>query len=378
VSPTVCLVPTRTLNYPDGGGAGHLWAYMNWALGFQAAGWRVIWLECVTPNQASDVVEANVRRLMGRLSGVGMKADVAVHGIDLPDRLRGSCLDLDAAAEADLLVNFLYALAPAVVGRFRRSALVDIDPGLLQAWMTSGDLVVAAHDVYFTIGERVEGSAAGGPSAAVDWHHTAPPVALDAWPVTPAAADAPYTTVSHWWDETNWITLNGTVYANDKRAAFLEYRELPRRTPVPLELALFLSPADADERRSLERHGWRIRLAQDVSGCSQGYQEYIGGSRGEFSCAKPAYVRFANAWISDRTLCYLASGKPAIVQDTGPSRYLGGADGVLRFRSLDEAASCLQEAERHYTHHCRAARAVAEEFFDARKVATTLLEQALA
>jgi hypothetical protein len=381
VSLTVCLVPTGTLSYPEGGGGGHLWAYLNWALGFQAAGCRVIWLEYLTTDPSPNTLEANWRRLAQRLGEAGLDTTVALTsapGVRLPGRLDEAWLDLDAAAEADLLVNFLYALGPAAVQRFKRSALIDIDPGLLQGWMTRGELDVAAHDIHFTIGERVGATALAGQRAAVEWHHTAPPVALDAWSVRPAAPDAPYTTVSHWWDDKNWISWDGGLCANDKRTAFLEYRELPRRTAVPLELALFLSPSDEDEKQSLEQHGWRIRLANEVSAGPREYSAYIGASRGEFSCAKPGYVRLENAWISDRTLCYLASGKPAVVQYTGPSRYLPEAEGALRFRSLEEAARRLEQSERDYHAHGRAARALAEEFFDARRVAAGILERTLA
>jgi glycosyltransferase involved in cell wall biosynthesis len=89
-------------------------------------------------------------------------------------------------------------------------------------------------------------------------------------------------------------------------------------------------------------------------------------------------MRLANAWVSDRTLCYLASGKPAIVQHTGPSRFLPDAEGLFRFRNLDEAARALTAAESDYERHCRQARALAEEYFDARKVLAKLLERALA
>jgi hypothetical protein len=84
-----------------------------------------------------------------------------------------------------------------------------------------------------------------------------------------------------------------------------------------------------------------------------------------------------NAWISDRTLCYLASGKPAVVQDTGPSRFLPERCGLFRFRTLNEAVRCLETVAADYDEQCRQARALAEEHFDARKVVRRLLEQVL-
>ena len=109
----------------------------------------------------------------------------------------------------------------------------------------------------------------------------------------------------------------------------------------------------------------------------QDYQRYIQSSRGEFSCAKPSCVRLQNAWVSDRTLCYLASGKPAVVQHTGASRFLPDAAGLFRFSTLDEAAKQLEIVAADYDRQCQLGRALAEEYFDARKVAAQLLEQAL-
>ena len=107
------------------------------------------------------------------------------------------------------------------------------------------------------------------------------------------------------------------------------------------------------------------------------YQRYLQGSRGEFSCAKPSTVRMQNAWVSDRTLCYLASGKPAVVQHTGPSRLVPDAAGLFRFHTPDEAARHLDTAAADYERHSRLARALAEEYFDARRVTASVLERAL-
>src|SRR5213079_1211911 len=124
--------------------------------------------------------------------------------------------------------------------------------------------------------------------------------------------------------------------------------------------------------------GWGVREAWDVSATPEQYRAYIQSSRGKFSCVKPYCVQFVNSWTSDRTICYLASGKPAVVQHTGPSRFLPDASGLFRFKSMDEAVAAFVELEANYADHAAAARALAEEFFDAAKVAKRLLEVALA
>jgi hypothetical protein len=236
--------------------------------------------------------------------------------------------------------------------------------------MANGNLSVAAHDRYFTIGETVGTPAALFPDAGVPWIHLQPCVALDWWPVAPCPADAPFSTVTHWWGE--WMADGADAYANDKRSGFLPFLDLPAR--VPQRLALAVSWYAREEVRELETLGWELRHAFEVAATPQAYQAFIQASRGEFSCVKPSCVRLQNAWISDRTLCYLASGRPAVVQHTGPSRILPDAAGLLRFRDLETAARQLREADERHDHHARAARALVEEHFDARQVTRRLLE----
>ena len=174
-------------------------------------------------------------------------------------------------------------------------------------------------------------------------------------------------------------------YANDKRTGFLPFLDLPAHTRQALELALCLRADDQlhleddeeAERQALVERGWRVRHAHAVASTPWDYQRYIQGSRGEFSCVKPSCVRLQNAWVSDRTLCYLASGKPVVVQHTGPSRFLPDAAGMFRFKDFAEAIRCLDAVSRDYQRQCRLARALAEEYFDATKVVAKVLERAL-
>jgi hypothetical protein len=405
MSVTVCLSTNQTLSYPQGGG--HLWVFLNWALGLRALGCEVIWLETVSDQESISAlksrrkyrrlrlepdgleerpsdwvheVQANVATLKRRLERYGLAENLALYswgGEILSDEVTKGCLGLEAAAEADLLLNLRYNLPGEVVERFRRTALLDIDPGLLQVWMSQGLVSVPQHDLYFTIGETVGQPGAQFPDVGLNWHYTPPPVFLPEWPPVQADAEAPYTTVSHWW-AMEWVEIQGEFRDNNKRAAFLAYSDLPSRTSAPLELALCLAPSDEEESRLLEERGWKIRHAWTVSSEPEQYRAYVQKSRGEFSVVKPSCVWLSNAWISDRTLCYLASAKPAVVQHTGPSRFLPDSEGLLRFRTLEEAARALSAVEADYERHCRLARELAEEHFDAKKVVGRVLERALA
>jgi hypothetical protein len=377
---TVCITPL-TLGYPQGGG--HLWVYLNWALSLEALGCRVIWLEDIGEHTATnprEQVEEDIATLAARLASLGLDATLALtsfSGHELPPGLVDGRPGLDfAGAEADLMLDFAYDTPLWAMELFRRTALVDLDPGLLQLWMSQGKFNVSDHDVNLTIGETVGTREASFPNGGLRWHHTPPPVFLSAWPPTEATSDA-YTTVTNWWE--GWIELDDEPICNDKRLAFLPYAELPRRTDQPLEIALTLDDYTAEtDVPIMEQGGWHMRDAWEICSSPEDYRRYIQGSRAEFSCAKPSCALLANAWISDRTLCYLASGKPAVVEHTGPSRFLPEADGLLRFRNMDEAMAAIEDVEADYDRHSRRARELAEEHFDGEKVLQRVLEIALA
>lgn len=376
MSVTVCIGTSNTLRYPQGG---HLWVFLNWALGFRAAGAeRVIWLDVADLDDPPARRRERIVLLRSRLAPYGLSEAVALvtpDGNALPEDDTG-CLGPDAAAAADLLFDLRYDLPGALVRRFRRSALLDIDPGILQIAIECGRMRPAPHDVYFTIGEGVGAPGWPYPTLGQTWIHVPPCVSTQHWPAQPPPADGAYTTVSHW-EMNEWmVDADGTSYKNDKRAAFRAFLELPRNVAAPLELAIHLA-GDRAEQAMVEAHGWRVREAHDVAASPEDFQRYVQRSRGEFGCAKPAYVRMRTSWISDRTLCYLASGRPVVIQDTGPSRYLDGRAGVRRFRTLEQAIACLRDVEAAYAAHASASRALAEAHFDARAVASRVLDHVL-
>lgn len=385
MEPVVWLA-AKTLDYPRGGG--HLWVYLNWALGLRAVGCRVVWLEAADPTTPVDRLRGLLAELRGRLDRYGLAGDVALcskTGEPLPPGAADGCVEPAEAREADLLLDLSYGACAEVLGRFRRSALVDIDPGLLQVWISEGVIDPGRHDVYFSTGETVGRPEALFPSGGLEWQYVPPCVALDWWPVRPSAEGAPFTTVSHW-SSCEWVTFGEQSYPNDKRCGFEPFLDLPQQTNQPLELALCLAadeqlrltPDEQEERTRLEARGWRVRHAHAVASTPWDYQRYVQSSRGEFSCAKPSCVRLQNAWVSDRTLCYLASGKPAVVEHTGPSRFLPDAAGLFRFRDVPEAVRSFEILAADYDRQCRLARGLAEEYFDARKVVRRVLERAIA
>lgn len=409
----IVIAPTDVASYSDIGG--HFWVYMQYAQALQRLGCEVHWLERFRRTTDEARNRAAISTFLEHMRAFGMEDKVLLYTAREADEGELPCEFLNvsqAEAEriigrADLLLNFYYAIEPALLRRFRRTALVDIDPGLLQFWMTCGQIWVPVHDLYFTIGENIGSTPVSG-DCGLEWRSIHPVVCLDLWPYSHDPASSTMTTVSGWWGE-EWVADgNGLVFENNKRVTFLQYADLPRHTPLTLELALSLSTgkqktyeregyqqqghlnpsipcsevitdyeSDEKDRRLLEHHGWRIIHAREAAGTPQRYQRYIQSSRGEFSCAKPSYVYFQNAWVSDRTACYLASGKPVVVQHTGPSAYLPNGEGMFRFSTMDEAVSGLARVNANYQRHCRAARELAEAYFDGCRILGDVLDAAL-
>jgi len=379
---TVVISPVNVVNFPDGGG--HFWVYMQYVQGLHQLGCEVYWLErfCSSGDQGYDAsVLSTFAKRMERYGLAGKLMLYMSHeqSSDSGQYTYLGMTQLEAEAilrRADLLLNFDYRIDAILLSCFRRTALVDIDPGLLQFWMATRQLLVPPHDVYITTGETVGTPSALFPDCGRLWFHIRPPICLERWPYVHDPRCEAFTTVSSWWGD-EWITDGTEVYENNKRVPFLEFTELPGRTSQQLELALFFGDGDAQDLRVLASHGWRVRHSLEVARTPEMYQAYIQGSRGEFSCAKPSCMKFQNAWISDRTLCYLASGKPAVVQNTGPSALLPNGEGMFRFATLEEAADALATINRDYERHCRAARAMAEAYFDAKQVLRAILNVAL-
>jgi len=359
------------------GHGAYLWIFINWALGLRGAGCRVFWLEAVPSAMeglGEDELHAAVAALERRLEPFDLARDFVLVSFRNDAVLHPrSCEDV---FEADLLINFVYGAPARFVRRFPRSALMDIDPGLLQIWMDRRQIEVAPHDRFFTIGETVGAEPARFPTGGLDWIFTPPPVYLPAWPPLAPREGGRYTTVTGWWDE--WMEFEGETFSNEKRTTFLAYVDLPARAPVDLELAIIIDKETA--RRDvpvLEEHGWTVSESRRICETPEDFRRYVQGSRGEFTCARPSSPRLGTTWIGDRTLCYLASGRPAVVEATAPSRFAFDDGGLLRFRNPDEAAQALAEIESDYGRHCRRAREIAEKRFDATVVAGAVVERGL-
>ena len=385
---TVVVSCYNVASFPEGGG--HFWVYMQYVHALRAAGCEVYWLERFRRGKDRGRDARAMVSFFQRMSRFGMDRHVLLYTQDDDPNGGGEPIiefvgvtrpDAEAVLRrADLLLNFHYAIDPHLLSCARRTALVDIDPGLLQGWISTGLLRVSPHDAYLTIGETVGTAEARFPDCGFSWIHFRPPVCLDLWPYRFDPGAEAFTTVAGWWSG-EWVPekVDGreVLYENTKRISFLDFVELAGRTRQPLELALNMADDDGADLDRLLGNGWRVQRSRDVAGNPEQYHRYVQQSRGEFSCAKPSCMKLQNAWVSDRTLCYLASGKPAVVQHTGPSSYLPSGLGLFRFTTMDEAAAALEAVNADYERNCRAAREIAATWFDAAPVLEHVLNSAL-
>lgn len=365
------------------GSGGHAWFVINLITGLRRLGYEPMLLDWVEPGSCVDerglpcepATSANaawVRHIM-ELTGTrgGVHLELEGMGSSLGMTYDEAAASLHGALVLD--VAGFFAGRPVVDGAARR-VFVDIDPGFPQMWKQEGlaDLY-GSHDAHVTIGLSMGAADCGIPGGDVDWITSPHSVVLEAWPARRPGGRA-FTSVITWRGAYGPVDRGGRTYGL-RVHEFRKFMDLPRRSGRRFELALDIHP---DERRDLALlgdGGWSLVQPRDVAGDPESYRRYLQRSRGELMVAKNMYVDTNSGWFSDRSVCYLASGRPVLAQDTGWSRHFPAGEGLLAFSTLDEAILGIEEIERDLERHCRAARAVAERYFDSDLVLGRLLEQ---
>jgi hypothetical protein len=361
------------------GYAGHTWVFLQWLLAFRRLGWDVLFLDALTHEMCSGPIEGstNLAYLAEVMEAFGFDGSWALlergDGRSVAGLARREVLRL--SREAELLINVGgYLDDEGVLAAARRRVYLDIDPGFAQMWNELGlHDAFAGHDDFVTVGENVGDPGCRIPTCDLHWITTRQPVVLERWPTQNGGART-FTSVGAWRGSLGPVEHGGHTYGL-RVHEFRKFAELPQMTGQEFELALDIHPAETNDLDLLRRTGWRLVAPAAVAGNPADYQRYIGHSGAEFMVAKSMYVETRGGWFSDRSACYLASGKPVLAQDTGlASIYMGGA-GLLTFSTLEEAASGVEAIAGDYPRHARAARDLAVELFDSDKVLTTLLDK---
>jgi len=353
------------------GQGGEAWVRLNWVLGLRKLGFEVLFIEQLNPGAPAGAAEF-FRETMSNAglvdNAVLLGESGVITGPGLPD-----VLEFASGAEALINISGHLTFEP-VMERVPRRVYVDIDPGFTQIWHAQGatGLGLEKHDLHFTIGENIGTPGCPIPTCGIQWRKTRPPVVLDEWPVVADATFDRFTTIANWRGSYGPVEFEGRTYGL-KVHEFRKFIDLPKRTSLPFEIALGIHPADYKDRSALEAAGWRITDPFAAAGAAEAFRNFVRGSGAEFSVAQGMYVHTGSGWFSDRTAVYLASGRPALVQDTGFSRNLPTGEGLLTFSTMDEAIAGAAAITRDYLRHSRAARAVAEEYFDSDKVLGRLM-----
>lgn len=253
---------------------------------------------------------------------------------------------------------------------------VQTDPGFEEIAMAAGDAPIAAqidaHDVLFTYGANVPLGTSTVPTGGRVWRATRPPVLLDAWDAPPMAVDAPFSTIGTWRNEGKDVCAGGRTHRWSKDAAFGRVRDVPRAAGVRVRAAI--APPAVEVVR-MEQAGWEIVEPEPISGDLDAYRSFLHDSRGEFTVAKDVYVDTRSGWFSDRSACYLASARPVVTQDTGFGDTVPTGLGLHAFATPREAAQALRAIAADPGANARAARSIAEEFFDAERLLASMLEE---
>jgi hypothetical protein len=370
--------------YPLGGIG---WQALHYVLGLTRLGHDVYYVE----DSGTHPYDPRVRSVVGDSGyGVAFLAD-AMGRFDLGDRwayvdsVTDTCHGLSRERlsrlyqEADGIFNVCGAT------RLREEHLgcpvrvyLETDPVFEQIRVAEGDRRAIEdlqdHTHHFTYGENLGQPDCPIPLEKFAWRPTRPPVILDLWDASCNPTAERFTTVATWKNVGKDICFRGETYYWSKHINFLRVADLPRRTRQPLEMALQVD--DPATRDLLARNGWILTDAFEVSRTLTTYQRHIQRSRGEFTVAKDLVARTRSGWFSDRSVCYLAAGKPVVTQDTGFGKYVPTGVGLLAFSTVEEAAAALDEVNRDYERHCRAARRIAEEHFAADRVLERLCREA--
>jgi hypothetical protein len=321
---------------------GATWAVLQYVLGLERLGHETYVVDPGEPTPATQ-------RYFGGL-GLGSRAFFGRYPGPTPDVL----LNVSGMLRDERILD----RAPIRI-------YLDLDPIFNQLWHLQGvDAGLEGHTHYVSVGT-------GLPETGHEWSHTLPPVVLERWPVAERVELDAFTTVGNWRGY-GPIERHGVRYGQ-KAHSLRRFLELPHATGERFALALRIHSAETRDLEALRRYGWELVDPDRAAATPERYQAFIRGSRAELGIAKEGYVVSRSTWFSDRSACYLASGRPVLAQDTGFGDHLPTGAGLFAFGTVDEAGDAIAELHRDYRRHARAARAIAEEYLDSDLVLTRLL-----
>jgi hypothetical protein len=353
--------------------AGHTWQFLQYLLGFRRLGYDVLLVDRLTPAMGAPDGAAYVAETMARFGlddafvvlGEHAESLAGISRAEALERTRRSLLLLNVMGFVD--DEELLAAAP-------RRVFLDTDPGFGQIWWELGlaDLFTG-HDVYVTIAENIGRDGCTIPTCGIAWLTTRQPVFLDEWLPNGATPGGAFTSVGAWRGPYAPVDYEGRMYGL-RVHEFRKFAELPGRTRERFDVALDIDAAESRDLELLRENGWRLIDPVEVARDPFTYRDFVGRSKAEFLVARGMYVESRSGWFSERSMCYLAAGKPVVAQDTGLRDLYPTGEGLLVYSTLDEAQAAIESVCGDYARHAFAARELAEACFGSDRVLTRLLE----
>lgn len=375
---------------------GLVWHYFQYILGLARLGYEVYYIEdsCffaendnswfydpTTSNQDSDVSKElptyGFKFITDIFIKAGLESKWAYYHAD-SSQWYGPCADriVGICATADIVLNISGANPLRLpLRRIPVRIYIDTDPVFSQILHLTTSIkrdLVLQHTAFFSFGENISSGQSTVPCDGIPWQSTRQPIVLDLWTNVPGSINSCFTTVMAW-DSYKYQEYNGIRYGL-KSDSFIPYINLPVQSNNKFEIAMFdpLAPP-----KKLKKIGWVLQSGKEIIQTPWAYQSYIQQSKAEFSVAKQGYVISNSGWFSERSAAYLASFRPAIVQDTGFTKWMETGAGVIPFKNLEEAIAAIEEVNSNYTFHSQSARALVGEYFDSYKVLSQLIERSI-
>lgn len=363
--------------------AGIAWVMLQYLLGFRRLGHGVFFIDPIAPSALTPQGTS----LADSLNAASFRQLTMEFGLDDESSLLmtdGSRATVGQPYEAlreiigqsDILLDISGKLRdPDLLSAASCSVYLDIDPAFTQLWQHAQgiDMGFDGHSHFVTVGVNIGQPDCTVPTLGLNWLPTLQPAVLERWPMAPPQSGGALTTIANWRGYGS-IEHDGVFYGQ-KAHALRELITLPTLTSEVFEVALVIDPGEVKDLAALEANRWRIVDPAEVAGTTAAYQAFIRGSKAEFGFAKTGYIFSRCGWFSDRSICYLSSGRPVIAQDTGFGRVLPTGRGLLSFSTIPDVLDAIASLNATYDDHARGARAIAEEHFDSDRVLGRLLSR---
>jgi hypothetical protein len=365
----------------DPGQGGATWAVLQYLLGLRRLGHEVVFVEPIKaerilPPAAPLAESANATYFRSVMAEFHLEENAALLlaetkttvGLSYDDLLR-------LTARADVLINVSGMLDDeSLCSRIPVRLYLDLDPAFIQIWhSTYGiDMGFARHTHFATVGLSIGRDSCPIPTCGLAWIPTFQPIFLDEWPVAHHIEYPALTTIANW--RGYGSVKHQGVHYGQKAHSLREFFPLPMLTIERFLLALSIHPGEVKDLESLEENRWELVDPAKVASTPSSYRNFIQHSKAEFGIAKSGYIRSRSGWFSDRSVAYLASGRPVLAHATGFNEWLPTGKGLFSFSNIDSALDAIRELNGNYDQHCAAARHIAEEYFESHRVLSRLLD----